>query len=94
MQDLGMKVVALSKRVSKLERKLELSPLTLQTSYTPDYYNLLVKRVTFLNKRVTRLERTVGLATDAKTPSNALLKNIAMKINALCQRIIKLEQVV
>lgn len=89
-----MKVVALGKRVSKLERILELSPLSLQTSYTPDYYNLLVKRVTFLNTRVVRLERTVGTASDARTPSNALLKNIAMKINALCQRIIKLEQII
>ena len=92
MQDLGMKVVALNMRVGKLERKLGLAPITFQQRFSSGYENLLVNRVAQLNTRVVRLERTLGTDVGNRGESTAMLKNIAMKINNLCQRIIRLEK--
>lgn len=94
MQDLGMKVVALNLRVNKLERKLGLTPIQFEPRFSSGYYNLLVNRVSQLNNRVVRLERTVGTITGTTSKNTALLKNVAMKINALCQRIVKLENII
>lgn len=92
MQDLGMKVVTLNIRLNKLDKKLNLTRLPFTPKYSSGYNNLLVNRVDDLNKRVVRLERAVGTATNQRTKSDTLLKNVAMKINTLCQRIIKLER--
>ncbi len=94
MQDLGMKVVALNMRVCNLDRRLGLTPLTFQPRFSSGYGNLLVNRVAELNIRVVRLERALGIATNRRSRSTAQLKNIAMKINALCQRIIRLEKLI
>lgn len=94
MQDLGRKVVALNLRVNKLERKLKLSPIIFEPRFSSGYNNLLVNSVAQLNIRVVRLERRVGTATNITVPSTAQLRNIAMKINALCQRIIRLEVII
>jgi len=94
MQDLGRKVVALNLRVNVLENKLNLQPIPYIRPYSSGYYNLLVNQVALLNKRVVRLERTLGTATNKITPSDTLLKNIAMRINTLCQRIKNIEIVI
>jgi len=94
MQDLGMKVVALNLRLNRLDRKLSLQPLRFEPRYQSGYGNLLVNSVANLNKRVVRIERYIGTATNKRTPRDVQLKNIAMKINVLCQRIIKLENAI
>ena len=87
-----MKVVALNFRVNKLDRAIGLTPIRAQPQFSSSYQNSLVNNVLLLNNRVVRLEKAIGIATNNKTKSNAQLKNIAMKINALCQRIVTLEQ--
>lgn len=94
MQDLGMKVVALNMRVGKLERKLDLPPITFPPRFSSGYENLLVNRTAQLNTRVVRLERDIRLDIGNRGNNKAQLKNIAMKINNLCQRIVKLENLI
>lgn len=89
-----MKVVSLNLRVNKLENKLGLRPINFTQRYSSGYNNLLVNRVAQLNNRIVRLERTIGTASNKISPSTAQLKNVAMKINSLCQRLIKLEQLI
>lgn len=91
MQDLGQKVVALNLRVNCLDKALNLPVIPYVRPYSSGYYNLLVNQVALLNRRVVRLERTIGIATNKIVPSTALLKNITMQINPLCQRIKRLE---
>ncbi len=92
MQDLGQKVVQLNLRVNKVDKNFGLTPLKFEPRFSSGYENLLVNQVANLNVRVVRLERFIGIATNRTTPSNVQLKNIAMKINSLCQRIITLEE--
>lgn len=93
MKELGIKVVKLNLRVNRLNQILELPTIQFMPRFSSDYYNLLVNQVNQLYISVNRLEKTLGLQANFKK-SDAMLNNIALKINALCQRIVRIEKIV
>lgn len=94
MKDLGIKVVQLNIRVRKLENRLGLKPIIFPPRFNSGYHNLLINTVEQLYSKVRRLERILGLITSKSSINTAMLKNVALNINALCQRIARMERIV
>lgn len=94
MKDLGTKVVKLNIRVRNLENRLGLRPIIFPPRFSSGYHNTLINTVQELFTKVVRLERRLGLIISAPSPNQTMLKNVALKINVLCQRIARMERIV
>lgn len=95
MKELGIKVVKLNLRVRKLENKLGLPQIVFPQRFSSGYHNTLINTVQQLFIKVVRLERKLGLTPFISgTTGHAMLKNVALKINVLCQRIVRIERLI